>query len=487
MANDYNDAPQSRTEEILQATIDGTTYNDEPQSRVEKQLIDLKKKIESGGTGGGFTPTEAQLAAMNSGVNQHSVSQIADHEQRITKLEGLFPDTVVYGFHIDPNESDPSAAVTYLSQAVGMIPAKMGASTFDYGSWGNAFFMPKPCMLKYDGTVDYYLNPNDYTKKADGTASDVANADYEGNAMMEWGKIWYKFAGGSEEGEGYFYVSNHKIDETYHCWCNIDSQDNEIDHFYTAIYNGTGTDKLRSISGITLTSANGNGNTTTTQEITRATANNASEGVEWYTEVFSDRLLITALLVLLGKSLNTQAVFGQGLTSGSQAAKEAYITGTLNDKGLFYGSTSTSVACKYFGMENFHGCVWHRVAGCISVDNVVKTKLTYGHADGTTAEGYNQTGTGYKTEDKIPTSNGYVKKMKFSNRGFYPAAIGGSVTTYYADYFYQSAGTRYLLLGGNAVRGTNAGTFYFNLGNAPSNTNWDLAAALSCKPLLKKG
>ena len=96
----------------------------------------------------------------------------------------------VYGFHINGSESNPDSMVTYIEDAVGMIPAYMdfSAGTFNYGSWQNAFFMPKPCMVKYDGTVDYYLNPNDYTKKADGTASDIANTAYEGNAMMEWGQ-----------------------------------------------------------------------------------------------------------------------------------------------------------------------------------------------------------------------------------------------------------------------------------------------------------
>ena len=101
--------------------------------------------------------------------------------------------TYIYGFHIDPDESDSYDCVTYLADAVGMTPAVMGTTAFNYGSWENAFFMPKPCMLKFDGTVDYYLDPNDYTKKADGTASDIADLSYGGNAMMEFPLIWYKF------------------------------------------------------------------------------------------------------------------------------------------------------------------------------------------------------------------------------------------------------------------------------------------------------
>ena len=73
---------------------------------------------------------------------------------------------VIYGIHIDGNESDPEAAVSYVGDAVGFVPAGMNYATdsFGYGSWGDAFFLPRPCMLKYDGTVDYYLDQDDYGK-----------------------------------------------------------------------------------------------------------------------------------------------------------------------------------------------------------------------------------------------------------------------------------------------------------------------------------
>ena len=395
----------------------------------------------------------------------------------------------VYGFHVNPNESDSAAAVTYLEDAVGMTPAAMSTSTFDYGSWENAFFMPKPCMLKSDGTVDYYLDPNDYTKKVDGTTSNIADPNYDGNAMMEWGKIWFKFAGGETDGEGYFYVSNVQIDDSYHCWCNYDSKDNITDHFYTAIYNGTGTTKLRSISGVALTSANGNGNTTTTQEETRAKANNTTNDVEWYIDVWCDRLLINALLVLMGKSLNTQAVFGRGLDTGGQTAKEAYVTGTLNDKGLFWGDTANGTsAVKVFGMENWWACCWHRTAGCISVNRALKIKLTYGTADGSTTVGYNQTGNGYISNGTIPSLNNYVRAMTYNQYGYMTSNVtDGSSSTYYADYFYQNTDTRYLLIGGGAGAGVIAGAFYFSLSNASGSAYWYIAAALSCKPLAQKG
>lgn len=47
--------PQSRTEAILQATINGEEYTGYPESRIEELLLELKAVIEAGGGGGGTT------------------------------------------------------------------------------------------------------------------------------------------------------------------------------------------------------------------------------------------------------------------------------------------------------------------------------------------------------------------------------------------------------------------------------------------------
>lgn len=395
------------------------------------------------------------------------------------------PASVTYGFFIDSSVSDSDNAVTYIEDAIGMTPAAMGDSTFDYGDWENAFFMPKPCMLKSDGTVDYYLDTNDYSKKADGTASDIANANYDGNAMMEFPKIWYKFAGGTNTGDGYFYVSNTQVDNDYHCWCNIDANNNEIDHFYMAIYNGTGTSKLRSLSGVTLNSSSGNGNTTATQETTRAQANNPTGKQMWYIDQWCDRLLINALLVLMSKSLNSQGKFGQGIVTGSQTAKESYVTGSLNTRGLFYGDISgQSTAVKVFGIENWWGLAFRRTAGCINASGTLKIKLTWGTADGSTTTGYNEDGNNYISNGSVCTSSNYITKMKFDQYGYMVNTVNSSASsTYYQDYYYYSSGTKYLLVGGTTGVGSYAGAFCFYLRFAPSYAGWDCAAALSCKPL----
>ena len=442
-------------------------------------------------------------------------------------IDGDTDEPIIYGFHVDPDESDPSAAVTYLLDAVGMEPAAMGTTAFNYGSWKNAFFMPKPCMLKYDGTVDYYLDPNDFSKKVDGTASDISNYAYGGNCMIEFPKMYYKFEAGTAEGEGYFYVSNQKIDDSYKCWCYLDADGNETEHFYVAAYNGVTYDgKMRSLSGKKLspwsTTAYSssatyavdavanyndrmwkcttavetaeafdsakweqfafNGNTTGTEEINYAKANNTTEKIEWYTNVLCDRMLINGLLVLISKSLDTQGSFGRGIETGSQTAKEAYVTGSLNDKGLFYGSSGRTTAVKVFGIENWWACVWHRTAGLVgAANNIYKYKMTYSTADGSTANAYNTNGTGYLSIGNKPTTNDYIKKMQYGLWGCLPIETGSYSTQFFRDYWYD--GTGYALFGGSATDGANAGAFYARLSTGVGTRYWNISSDLSCKPL----
>lgn len=488
-----------------------TTYTENYNLGMQKEhsdkfdmgvITDNMEKIDEALAGKQDTLTPTQLAAINSGITTEKVSQIDDNAAAISEIDEeviALANTLkqktakVYGFHVNPNESDPSAAVTYLLDAVGMTPAKMGSTTFNYGSWANVFFMPKPCMVRPDGMVDYYLDPNDYAKKLDGSPSELAtaptdnllsNISYTNNAMMEWGKIWFKYVPGTLDGEWSFFVSNQNVDGTFKCWCNINAQNKEIDHFYTAIYNGVGCkSKMRSVSGVVLSTANEADTTTAAQEVAAAIANNSTANPEWYTEVWSDRLLINALLYLMGKSLDLQGTYGQGISSGAQTVKQSYITGSLNDKGLFYGDTSgSSTAVKVFGMENLWACCLRRIAGCILDNGVLKVKMTYDTADYSSAHGYNITGDGYLNFGSVPTSNGYISKMSVdSDKGYKPSGIQSNSSYYYKDYYYQNqAIVAYMMLGGSSAAGAHCG-FFVSLNYAASAAAWSVSAALSLK------
>lgn len=385
----------------------------------------------------------------------------------------------LYGFDINLNDSNPATRVSYPSDVEnsGFAKAVMNfGGAFSYGGWPStpgSKFMPRPCMLKYDGTVAYYLNPNDLTKKADGSASDVANINFGGNAMMEWPKIYVKRW--ESGGVYHFRCSDVKVDADYECWSNYDKNNKEIPHFYTSIFFGSkdSSNRLRSISG----QANMVSQTAQT-EVTYAKANGADI---WYTEVLADRMLINDLLTMMFKSTDLQATAGYGVCSASAAIAP----GTMNTKGMFWGSNDKTSGVKVFGMEHWWGNIFRRIAGWSISAGVQKVKITRGTKDGTTAADYNFDGNGYKTISGVTlTKSGYISKMKTEPFGRFPMATDGSSTTNEADYVWADSGSGYYaFVGGYWGNDLLCGPFYADLCRSPSTARTGFGAALSCKPL----
>lgn len=385
----------------------------------------------------------------------------------------------LFGYDLVKSTSSPSGRVSYPDDVdnAGFTPAKMNfGGSFSYGDWNFApgeKFMPRPCMLTYAGVVDHYLNPNDYTQKAEGGASKVADTSFGGNAMMEWPKIYTKRW--EEGGVYHFRCSDTPQDESWECWSNYDRLNNQIDHFYTPIYFGSNvSSKLRSISGqANMVSQNA------TTEINYAKAN----GNDWYTEVLADRLLIQDLLVMMGKSTDGQTVYGKGRCDTNSAVN----TGTMNSRGMFWGSNNGTDGVKVFGMEHFWGNLWRRTAGWMNVNGTQKVKLTRGTKDGSTASDYNADGNGYKTVSGATpsgTSGGYISSMKTEGFGRIPVTASGSSSTFEADgLWHNNSGTMYAFVGGSWAYDLQCGPFYASLYYAPSNSASSIGAALSCKPL----
>jgi hypothetical protein len=339
----------------------------------------------------------------------------------------------------------------------------------------------KPCMLNYDGTVAYYLNPNDYTLKEDGTASDIANDSFAGNAMVGIPKTYWKIVDNGDDTAN-IYFSNKKLDDDFACWSHIDNNGNEIDYCYMPIYNGysDGT-RLRSLSGKTPMHTQ-----TTTTEVNLAKANNQDDNVIWYTETYSDRILINLLLLLVGKSANTQATFGNGHYTGASNASHLMSTGTMNTKGLFYGTNGTGIGVKVFGVENWWGNQWRRIAGWISDNGVQKIKLTYGQCDGSTVDGYNIDGAGYVSMANgiAETSGGCIDKMAFTEHGLIPIRTKGSDTTYYvARFWFKNDQVSYVGVGSSCGDNVKCNCFSMTFTGLSSRALWSFNASISCKPL----
>lgn len=399
-------------------------------------------------------------------------------------------DYNLYGFKLDQNESDPASMITYLpdcdnSQYKSAF-MNYTTDTFDYGDWGDVWFIKnlKPVMLKYDGTVDYELDKNDYTKKADGTASDVANTAYGGNAMIGFPKVYWKIVDNGDNTAN-IYFCDKKIDNDFHCWSHIDNNGNEIDYCYMPIYVGSLVDgKLRSLSGLAPMAGQ-----TRQTGIDYAKENNTGLDVIWYTEVYSDRKLIELLLLLIGKSINSQSVFGTGNNNSYISTSNTGVknSGTMDTKGLFWGNQDNVSGVKLFGMEHIWGNTWRSIAGWINDNGAQKIKMTYGQSDGSTVDGYNLDGSGYITvTNSTPsgTVGGYISKMLFNESGLIPVIVSGSATTYYCDgLWFDNTQIYYVSVGGCSNNLLGVGVFCSALLHVSLAKTWDISASISCKPL----
>ncbi len=373
------------------------------------------------------------------------------------------------GFRIKKSEASPATKVEYTEGAIGLTPAKVNLTTgaFDYGSFSDFWFVKdnKPVMLNNDGTEAYELNPNDYTKKLDGTASDVSNSSFAGNAMSKIPKVYLKMW----EADGYEYcnICDVKLDEDYHAYAHTRADGSEMDYIYLSMFEGSlVSNKVRSIKGL-----NPMNTQTGTNELTYAKAN----GAGWSTRSWSQRNLINMLLILMGKTTDTQTAFGYGYYTGGTSTSPNYLTtGGASDKGQFFGTNKTRDYVKVFHIENWWGDVWERIEGCTtnaSVHIMVKSTAPY-----------NTAGTGYTDTGVVPsgTSGGYISACKMTAQGLIPTTASGSETTQYPDGLWYAKDC-YALVGGASDRGFLVGALALYVSNAVSVSDWRIGAALSCE------
>ena len=375
---------------------------------------------------------------------------------------------ILYGYKINKADSNPETRITYTEMAAGMTPAAMDFENgvFNTGSWGDAWFMTgnRPYMVKSDGTVDYELDENDYTKKKDGTASDVANSSYDGNAMASFPLMWFK----RWEDDAYEYcnICNIQLDDTYTAYAHTRQDGTVMDVKYLAMFEGSYiSSKMRSLSGQTVGVSQ-----TAATEISYATANGAC----WYTQSFSEWAMIGDLLRLISRNDNSQAAFGYGRGETDSAMK----TGTLTAKGQFFGyseAQSKVNAVKVFHIENFWGNVWNRIAGLMNLSGKIYTKEV---------PPYNTTGSGYTNTGLTPagTSGGYINLTKMLAAGRVGYTASGSATTYATDgLWFNNSQADYALVGGDWRYAARCGAACLSLSNAASVTNAYVGACLSCE------
>jgi len=344
------------------------------------------------------------------------------------------------------------------------------------------------CILSDAGVVQYYLDANDSTLKADGvTASDLTGGD--GQVMVEIPAFYYKYGYsgtthtweisltpqsgfslhpafikngsavayryiGAYEGIGWDASTSAYID------CNTGAADN-----WSGGAIDTSNDKLGSVSGFAPMMDE-------TRAEFRAIA--ANRGTGWRQQDYDLISAIQLLYLIEYADWNSQAMIGQGRTqlSGGTWVKDSYIgvTGKSNADGNGTNSISGNTNDAYMtyrGIENFFGNVWKWVDGINVNDNVAYVCNDDTSFADDTATNYTDLGV------TLPNANGYQKTLEQQSRGFLPASVGGASNTYITDYYYQNSGWRVVALGGGADSGALAGFAYLH---APSSSGGDSAS-----------
>jgi hypothetical protein len=241
------------------------------------------------------------------------------------------------------------------------------------------------------------------------------------------------------------------------------------DKLYYPMFGGSndGT-RLRSIAGQTLKC-----NSSISNEIGDAKRN----GDGWNIGTWSKRNLLNCLLKLMAKSDDTQQAYGMGNSHGyvndySQDYGKLK-TGTLTDKGQFFGYNDETRDVKVFYIEKWWGNRQDMILGLIYKE--------YGHILVKMTPPYNLTGDGYTDTGLTPsgTDGGYISKSKSSKYGRIPYVISGSSNTYQCDtlYFIVS-GTGIASVGGDNGDGTRCGADCLNLEYNATTMNRFLGASV---------
>ena len=348
-----------------------------------------------------------------------------------------------YGVKIEIGISDPEAALTYIDDAEGMSAG--------WDNWKDTVIFKdiKPCVLK-DGVVQYYLNPDDYTKKEDGTASTL-DSTTAGDVMVEIPKLGYKMT--KDSSCHYIWITDDPNADGYCYAAHSKESEGDCDKIYIGAYLGfvSSDEKLYSISDVVPTTDIDISSFCSYTTITRG------DGYELFS--FYPLTLLQCLYLLIFKNRDSQTALGQGYVGGSNGR----YTGGTNSSGFMYGSTSTTSRVKFLGLEDFWGNYSYWVDGiyCDSSCNILThykniteiesgANYQYSYPTGASDEGiYNY------MSDIIGTNHG----------GFVIKAASGSDSTYYADYadLYPDA---YACFGGDWNEESLAGIFYLNISNA---------------------
>ena len=418
----------------------------------------------------------------------------ADLELQLTYIDvALHPEQYVYGIEWSSENSSPACTrIGWMPLHVSLpIQSKM-----------------RRCVLRDNGTVAYYLDPNDSTKKADGTPANLDGTD--GQVMVEIPAHYRKF-----ETDG----------TTYRCLLSEYALPGF--HFVPLVYRSAyeaavdrtdpSAPKLASVVNTT-TAFRGGDNTAdwdgTYRTLLGRPASNISlanfrsyarnrgvagmNGAGWNCDVYEIQKTCYWLYVVEYAKFNCQLDYNPaptidgykqgGLSLGVTTLNSSKWTsfngqnpfipcGTTNVLGnntgvvaftmpeeYDTGTTTTVMVSSYRGIENLFGHIWSIMDGCKSnVQSDQSGGLSQFFVCTDPSKFQSNDYDGYDNRGNLSRNEGFIKMMVIGEYGEnMPSDVGGTFTTYFCDYFYTNIpnsgeSQRALLFYGASHTGYNAG------------------------------
>lgn len=381
-------------------------------------------------------------------------------------------------FFIDQTKSDPEELISYSGREVELSPMRMEydslthKGTMNWGNWKDSHWLLqkfRPCMLKKDGIVDYFLNRNDFTKKESGEDSDYNNVSYEGNAMIQVGQIWIKEEV-TDDDHIQVSLAPRQIDDTYDCWTHYNVLNELVDNIYLPMYRlSRPSGGVRSISGQAIY-------THITSAQFRAACKAVGYGYDTFTWSFQRMMLY--VLMMLFKTTDMQKACGQGVVNMSSALA----AGGQEADGMFSGYDDGTHHVVALGIEDFWGNVRNLITGFVTQAGKAYLKMTPGTADGSSGSDYSERIADFKQNVACAAKGNLRKMLPVSGFGLVPSTAGGSTTLLqgYTDYVAMASATTVNAVwgGGQYSGGTDGGPGPFGYAHAAASVAEDNRGAM---------
>ena len=349
------------------------------------------------------------------------------------------------GVKIALNDSNPETSVVYTDDAEGVLPSYYTTDEFIDNGWTSRIQRicgMRPCLLK-NGVVNYYLDPNDYTKKIDGTAADITSGN-DGDVMIEFDHCYTSIYKDSN----FLYVKlSQSPGENFVDYAFYGTDMKPKNKMYIGVY--PCSSGYKSLSGKTILKRD-------YDDIKNGIISSRGEG--YYSLHYIKLCFLQILYIIRFKNLNSIPIVGEG--NGQNK------TGLLNTSGLYYSDhqEASSNSNKFDGIENLFTYNTYTALADMYEPGAPSWKYNF-YID----YRFNST-----EKHVSSTSAGYVKSVYGTNEDGFIAilnsGLNGSSSTYFCSrqrYWYGGCGAI-----GNDTEYNNGGKGVFGTSIASGGSNF---------------